>query len=69
MAGTAQADRAKRYTSGRASGSRHSLRDRAVWAIQSAAPSLGLEASAINVRDAGEIERNIAAFAVPRMAA
>jgi putative tryptophan/tyrosine transport system substrate-binding protein len=32
-------------------------------AIQSAAPSLGLEAGPVNVRDAGEIERNIAAFA------
>jgi putative ABC transport system substrate-binding protein len=32
-------------------------------AIQSAAPSLGLEISAVNVRDAGEIERAITAFA------
>ena len=32
-------------------------------AIQSAAPTLGVEASPINVRDAGEIERAIAAFA------
>jgi putative ABC transport system substrate-binding protein len=32
-------------------------------AIQSVAPSLGMEASPVNVRDAGEIERNIAAFA------
>jgi putative ABC transport system substrate-binding protein len=32
-------------------------------AIQSAAPSLGMEASPINVRDAGEIERDIAALA------
>jgi len=32
-------------------------------AIQSAAPSLGLEATPFNVRDAGEIERDIAAFA------
>jgi len=32
-------------------------------AIQSAAPSLGIEASPINVREAGEIEREIAAFA------
>jgi putative ABC transport system substrate-binding protein len=31
-------------------------------AIQSAAPSLGLEASPVNVRDVGEIERDIAAF-------
>jgi putative ABC transport system substrate-binding protein len=32
-------------------------------AIQSAAPSFGVELSPINVRDAGEIERAIAAFA------
>jgi hypothetical protein len=32
-------------------------------AIQSAAPSLGMEASPVNVRDVGEIERDIAAFA------
>jgi putative ABC transport system substrate-binding protein len=32
-------------------------------AIQSAAPSLGIEASPINVREIGEIERDIAAFA------
>ena len=32
-------------------------------AIQSAAPSLGLEVSAVNVRDAGEIERAVSGFA------
>ena len=32
-------------------------------AIQTAAPSLGVEVSPINVRDAGEIERALAAFA------
>jgi putative ABC transport system substrate-binding protein len=32
-------------------------------AIQSAAPSLGLEVIPVNVRDANEIERGIAAFA------
>src|SRR5262245_29441572 len=32
-------------------------------AIQAVAPSLGLEVSAVNVRDAGEIERAIAAYA------
>ena len=31
--------------------------------IQAAAPSFGVEVNAINVRDAGEIERSIAAFA------
>ena len=46
------------------------LRDAAItsgvgqWgAIQSAAPSLGMEVSPVNVRDAPEIERGIAAFA------
>ena len=37
--------------------------------IQSVAPSLGVEVSPINVRDAGEIERAVAAFARSRMAA
>jgi putative ABC transport system substrate-binding protein len=32
-------------------------------AIQSAAPSLGLEVSPVNVRDAGEIERDVTTFA------
>src|SRR5262249_38232821 len=32
-------------------------------AIQSVAPSIGVEVSPVNVRDAGEIERAIAAFA------
>jgi putative ABC transport system substrate-binding protein len=32
-------------------------------AVRSAAPSFGMEASPINVRDAGEIERDITAFA------
>ena len=32
-------------------------------AIQSVAPSLGVEVSPVNVRDAGEIERDVAAFA------
>ena len=32
-------------------------------AIQSVAPSFGVELSPVNVRDAGEIERAIAAFA------
>jgi putative tryptophan/tyrosine transport system substrate-binding protein len=32
-------------------------------AIQSAAPSLGMEASRVNVRDVGEIERAVVAFA------
>ena len=32
-------------------------------AIQSVAPSVGVEVSPVNVRDAGEIERAVAAFA------
>ena len=38
-------------------------------AIQSVAPSFGVELSPVNVRDAGEIERAVAAFAASRMAA
>ena len=38
-------------------------------AIQAVAPSLGVEVSPVNVRDAGEIERAVAAFARSRMAA
>ena len=34
-------------------------------AIQSVAPSLGLEVSPVNIRDAGEIEHDVAAFARP----
>ena len=63
MAGTAQGDRARRDASGRS-------RDPAITAgigqfgaIQAVAPSLGLEVSPVNVRDAGEIERAVATFA------
>ena len=38
-------------------------------AIQAVAPSLGMEVSPVNVRDAGEIERDVADFARPAMAA
>ena len=38
-------------------------------AIQAVAPSLGVEVSPVNVRDAGEIERAVAAFARSAMAA
>ena len=51
------------------------LRDPAITAgigqfavIQAVAPSLGVEVSPINVRDAAEIERAVAAFARARMA-
>ena len=63
MAGTAQADRAGVTRAA-------VLRDPAISsgtgqfaAIQSAAPSVGVEVSTINLRDAGEIERAVAAFA------
>ena len=64
MAGAAQGDRAARDASGGRSGSRHTLPGSASSAaIQTVAPSLGVEVSPINVRDAGEIERALAAFA------
>ena len=64
MAGTAQGDRAARDASGGPSGSHHTRRDRPVRrAIQAVAPSFGVEVSPVDVRDAGEIERAITAFA------
>ena len=63
MAGTAQGDRARRDASGGPSGSRQSAGIGQFGAIQAVAPSLGVEVSPVNVRDAGEIERAIAAFA------
>ena len=63
MAGAAQADRAGRDASSGPSGSRHTRRDRPVRRIQAVAPSLGVEVNPINVRDAGEIERAVTAFA------
>ena len=64
MAGAAQGDRAGRDASG---GPSRSLPLPAgpgqFAAIQAVAPSLGVEVSPINVRDAGEIERAITAFA------
>src|SRR5215212_10721557 len=63
MAGAAQADRTGRYARCRASGSTIASGIGQFGAIQSAAPSLGLEPIPFNVRDACEIERDIAAFA------
>ena len=60
MAGTAQADCAGCDARGGASGCR---RSRQFAVIQSVAPSVGVEVSPINGRDASEIERAIAAFA------
>ena len=63
MAGTAQRDRAPRDAGGGPSGSRDTAGIGQFGAIQAVAPSLGVEMSPVNVRDAGEIERAVAAFA------
>ena len=63
MAGAAQADRAGHDASGGASGSALTAGIGQFAVIQSAAPSLGVEVSPVNVRDVGEIERGVAAFA------
>ena len=62
MAGAAQRDRAERYASGRPS--RHCRRAGGAQfgAIQSVATTFGLEVAPINVRDAAEIERAVAAL-------
>ena len=65
IVGTAQRDRAPRYASGR------SFRDPSLGgvgapqfaAIQAVAGSFGVELSPLGVRDAGEVERSITAFA------
>ena len=63
MAGPAQADRAKRDASGSSSGSRHPHRLGQFGVIQAVAPSLRVEVNPVNMRDAPEIERAVAAFA------
>ena len=63
MAGGAQADCAGGQSSGRPRDPTIASGIGQLGAIQSAAPSLGMEASPVNVRDVGEIERNIAALA------
>ena len=63
MAGAAQADRAGRDASGGPSGSRQASGTGQFAAIQAVAPSLRVEVNPVNVRDAGEIERAVAAFA------
>ena len=63
MAGAAQADRAGRDASGGPSGSRQGSGTSQFAAIQAVAPSLRVEVSPVNMRDAGEIERAVAAFA------
>ena len=64
MAGAAQADRAKCDASGGHSRSRTCTSGIGQFAvIQSVAPSVGVEVRPVGVRDAGEIERAVAAFA------
>ena len=64
MAGTAQGDRAGRDASGGPSRSRASRPGIGQFArIQAVAPSFGVEVTPGRRRDAGEIERDIAAFA------
>ena len=63
MAGAAQADRAGRDASGGPSGSRQPRRTGQFGVIQAVAPSLRVEVNPVNMRDAGEIERAVAAFA------
>ena len=63
MAGAAQRDRSRRDASGGPSGSRHASGPAQFGVIQSVAPSLRMEVNPVNVRDAGEIERAVAAFA------
>ena len=63
MAGTAQADRAGRDASGRPPGPRLKAPDSQFGRIQAVAPLLRVEVNPVNMRDAGEIERAVAAFA------
>ena len=63
MAGAAQADRAQRDASGRPSRSQQSCRDRPVRRHPGRGAVARVEVSPINVRDAGEIERAVTAFA------
>ena len=63
MAGAAQGDRAGRDAGGGPSRSRHAAGPGQFGAIQAVAPSLRVEVSPVNMRDAGEIERAIAALA------
>ena len=69
MAGVAQTDRARRDASGGPSGSSHRLGIGQFGAIQAVAPSFRVEVSPVDVRDAGEIERAVTAFAGSPMAA
>ena len=64
MAGAAQRDCAERDASRGPTGCRPRLGIGAQWgAIQAVAPSLGVELSPVDMRDAGEIESGVSAFA------
>ena len=63
MAGTAQGDRAGRDASGGPSGPAIAAGIGQFAIIQSVAPSVGVEVSPIDLRDAAKIERAVAAFA------
>jgi hypothetical protein len=63
MVDNTKRDRADRDAGGGYSRSRHNCRNWQFAAIQSVAPLVGTEVNAINVRDASEIERAVAAFA------
>ena len=63
MAGTAQGDRAKRDAGGGPSGSRDTPRGSASSPPSNPRRHRSVEVSPVNVRDAGEIERAVAAFA------
>ena len=69
MAGAAQADRAELNANGGPSRSRRSSAPGQFGAIQVGGAVLGMELSPIDVRDAGEIERAIAAFRTLQIAA
>src|SRR5215813_4845122 len=63
MARTSQRDRAQRDASSGSSRSHYSCRDRTIWRYQSVAPTLGVDLTPVNLRDPGDIERAISAFA------
>src|SRR5262245_12621474 len=63
MARTSQGDRTQRGPSSGPSGSHHSFRDRTIRRHPIRGAILRGELTPVNVRDAGEIERAISAFA------
>jgi putative tryptophan/tyrosine transport system substrate-binding protein len=63
MAGTAQGDSTARHARRSHSGPRNRRGSGQLGAIQSVAPSFGVELRPIGLRDASEIERTVTAFA------